>query len=76
VAHDYGSLAFEIQAFTARNEVIPPAQPRTGLEPAPSWSSTADPGAARDVESAPDGPQDSPAPSGPVAGRSSVIPIR
>jgi chromosome partitioning protein len=76
VAHDYGSLAFEIQAFTARNEVIPPPQPRTGFEPAPSWSSTADPVAARDVESAPDGPQDSPAPSGPVAGRSSVIPIR
>jgi hypothetical protein len=75
-AHDYGSLAFEIQALTARHEIIPPPQPRTGFEPAPHWSSTEDPVAASDVQVAPDGAPDAPAPSGPAAGRSSVIPIR
>lgn len=76
VAHDYGSLAFEIQALTARHEAVEPPQPRTGFETTPRWSSTAEPAAARDVQSAPDGAQDAPTPIGPAAGRSSVIPIR
>ncbi len=76
VAHDYGSLAFEIQALTARHEAVEPPQPRTGFEPTPRWSSTAEPAAATEVQPAPDGALDAPTPSGPAAGRSSVIPIR
>ncbi|UCE85132.1 MAG: ParA family protein [Deltaproteobacteria bacterium] len=68
-AHDYGSLAFEIQALTARHDSERPAAQRVGFAPTASWPTTAEPVTATEVRSAP-GPNGSGGRSG------SVVPAR